>query len=98
MNEVRVSGSWKEIKTKLKQRFPNLTDDDLGLVDGKEQRLLGQLQKKTRQIARRIKRDYTRSLICLSIWPAPAKIALKGDHGGGRVAPRFCPVRRALTR
>ena len=46
MNEVQVSGSWKEIKTKLKQLFPNLTDDDFALVDGKEQQLLGRLQKK----------------------------------------------------
>jgi len=46
MNEVQVSGSWKEIKTKLKQRFPHLTDDDLGLIAGKAQQLLGRLQKK----------------------------------------------------
>ena len=46
MNEVLIGGSWKEIKGKLKQRFTNLTDDDLAFAEGKERELLGRLQKK----------------------------------------------------
>ncbi|CAN5431969.1 hypothetical protein BH23BAC3_BH23BAC3_13120 [soil metagenome] len=35
------------IKGKLKQKYADLTDDDLKYADGKEDELLGRLQKKT---------------------------------------------------
>ena len=34
------------MRGKLKQQFGNLTDDDLTFADGKEDELLGRLQKK----------------------------------------------------
>jgi uncharacterized protein YjbJ (UPF0337 family) len=46
MNKLRFRGSWNEIKGKLKQQYGNLTDDDLVFTDGKEDELLGRLQKK----------------------------------------------------
>jgi uncharacterized protein YjbJ (UPF0337 family) len=41
-----MKGSWNELKGKLKQQYGNLTDDDLVFSDGKEDELLGRLQKK----------------------------------------------------
>jgi uncharacterized protein YjbJ (UPF0337 family) len=46
MNTISMKGNWKEIAGKLKQQFANLTDDDLLFQDGKEEELLGRLQKK----------------------------------------------------
>jgi uncharacterized protein YjbJ (UPF0337 family) len=46
MNKLQIKGSWNEIKGKLKQQFGNLTDDDLTFAEGKEDELLGRLQKK----------------------------------------------------
>jgi uncharacterized protein YjbJ (UPF0337 family) len=46
MNKLQLKGSWNEIKGKLKQQYGNLTDDDLVFADGKEDELLGRLQKK----------------------------------------------------
>jgi len=46
MNSLRTGGSWKEIKAKLKQRYPDLTDDDLTFSNGKEEALLARLQKR----------------------------------------------------
>jgi uncharacterized protein YjbJ (UPF0337 family) len=46
MNKLQIKGSWNEIKGKLKQQFGNLTDDDLTFTEGKEDELLGRLQKK----------------------------------------------------
>ena len=46
MNKLQIKGSWNEMKGKLKQKFGNLTDDDLAFADGKEDELLGRLQKK----------------------------------------------------
>jgi uncharacterized protein YjbJ (UPF0337 family) len=46
MNKLRLKGSWNEIKGKLKQSYGNLTDDDLVFAEGKDDELLGRLQKK----------------------------------------------------
>jgi uncharacterized protein YjbJ (UPF0337 family) len=47
MDNLIVKGSWNELKGKLKQAYGNLTDDDLRYEEGKEDELLGRLQKKT---------------------------------------------------
>ena len=46
MNKLKMKGSWNELKGKLKQQYGNLTDDDLVFSEGKEDELLGRLQKK----------------------------------------------------
>ena len=46
MNKLQIKGSWNELKGKLKQQYGNLTDDDLVFSEGKEDELLGRLQKK----------------------------------------------------
>jgi uncharacterized protein YjbJ (UPF0337 family) len=46
MNKLSIKGDWKIIAGKLKQQYANLTDDDLLFVEGKEEELLGKLQKK----------------------------------------------------
>jgi uncharacterized protein YjbJ (UPF0337 family) len=46
MNKLQMKGSWNELKGKLKQQYGTLTDDDLVFSEGKEDELLGRLQKK----------------------------------------------------
>lgn len=46
MNKLIFKGEWNEIKGKLKQSYGQLTDDDLMLSDGKEDELMGRLQKR----------------------------------------------------
>ena len=46
MNKLELTGRWNEVKGKLKQRFSELTDDDLTFVEGKEDELLGRLQQR----------------------------------------------------
>ncbi len=43
---TEIKGSWKELKGKLKRRFASLTDRDLLYEEGKEEEMLGRLQKK----------------------------------------------------
>lgn len=47
MNTLELKGQWNTIKGKLKQKYANLTDDDLLLVEGKEEELFGRIQKRT---------------------------------------------------
>ena len=46
MNELTLKGKWNETKGKLKQKYAELTDDDLAFIEGKEDELFGRLQSK----------------------------------------------------
>ena len=46
MNQLTFKGEWNEVKGKLKQKYALLTDDDLTYAVGREDELLGRLQKK----------------------------------------------------
>ena len=46
MDKLEIKGNWNELKGKLKQKYGNLTDDDVAYAEGKEDELLGKLQKK----------------------------------------------------
>ncbi len=46
MKNQEVKGNWNEMKGKLKQKFATLTDNDLLLVEGKKDEMLGRLQIK----------------------------------------------------
>jgi uncharacterized protein YjbJ (UPF0337 family) len=49
MNNLQAKGNWNITKGKLKQKFAKLTDDDLQYVEGKEDELIGRIQKRTGQ-------------------------------------------------
>ena len=46
MDKLNIKGNRNEIAGKLKQKFANLTDDDLLFTEGKEEELYGKLQQK----------------------------------------------------
>ena len=46
MNKLQFKGEWHELKGKLRQKFADLTDNDLDFTEGQEEELLGHLQKK----------------------------------------------------
>ena len=46
MTTLNLKGHWNEIKGKLKQKYGQLTDDDLVFAEGKEEELLGRLQQR----------------------------------------------------
>ena len=47
MNTLQLKGNWNIVKGKIKQKFAHLTDDDLQYVEGKEDELIGRIQKRT---------------------------------------------------
>lgn len=46
MKTQNLKGNWNVTKGKLKQKYAQLTDDDLAYEEGKEDELLGRIQKK----------------------------------------------------
>jgi uncharacterized protein YjbJ (UPF0337 family) len=49
MNIFEVQGNWNIAWGKLKQKFAQLTDDDRQFREGKEEELIGRIQKRTGQ-------------------------------------------------
>jgi uncharacterized protein YjbJ (UPF0337 family) len=47
MTTLKIKGDWNIVKGTLKQKWANLTDDDLKFLEGKEDELLGRIQKRT---------------------------------------------------
>ena len=46
MTKLQFKGGWNEAKGKLKQKYGQLTDDDLVFAEGKDDELLGRLQQR----------------------------------------------------
>lgn len=57
MNKLQIKGSWNEIKGKLKQKYGQLTDDDLTFAEGKEDELLGRLQQRLGKTKEEVRRE-----------------------------------------
>ena len=45
MNWDRIEGNWKQFKGKAKERWGRLTDDELDIIAGRRDQLLGSLQE-----------------------------------------------------
>jgi len=46
MNEDRMEGKWKQMKGALKSRWGKLTDDDLDVIEGQKDQLVGKVQER----------------------------------------------------
>ena len=46
MNWDQIEGNWKQIKGVVRERWGKLTDDDVDLIAGKRDILLGKIQEK----------------------------------------------------
>ncbi|HEV3279601.1 MAG TPA: CsbD family protein [Terriglobia bacterium] len=46
MNWDQVEGKWKQVKGSAKEKWGKLTDDDLDVIAGKRDKLLGKLQER----------------------------------------------------
>ena len=45
MNWDRVEGNWKQVKGKVKQKWGKLTDDQLDVISGNRDELVGKIQE-----------------------------------------------------
>jgi uncharacterized protein YjbJ (UPF0337 family) len=52
---LKAKGNWNELKGKIKQKYANLTDDDLLYEEGKDDEFYGRIQKKTGQTKEQLK-------------------------------------------
>lgn len=57
MTKLEIKGSWNEAKGKLKQKYGELTDDDLTFAEGKDDEMLGRLQQKLGRTKEEIRQE-----------------------------------------
>lgn len=57
MTSMKIKGSWNELKGKLKQKYGQLTDDDLTFAEGKEEEMLGRLQQRLGKDKEELRRE-----------------------------------------
>jgi len=57
MTKLELKGSWNEVKGRLKQKYADLTDDDLSFTEGKDEELLGRLQQKLGRTKEQIRQE-----------------------------------------
>ncbi len=46
MNSDRIAGNWKQVTGKVKEQWGKLTDDDIAVVEGKRDQLVGRIQER----------------------------------------------------
>jgi len=61
-SKLPLKANWTYLKTKLKEKYPQLSDSDLTLVEGKEDQFMEKLQIKTHKPLHEIKREIERLL------------------------------------
>ena len=46
MNSDQMQGKWKQMKGTVKERWGKLTDDDVDVINGQHDQLVGKIQEK----------------------------------------------------
>ncbi|MBI3476290.1 MAG: CsbD family protein [Acidobacteria bacterium] len=64
MNSDQLQGKWKQVKGTVKERWGKLTDDDVDVVNGQSEQLIGKVQERygiAKEEAQRQVDDWMRS-------------------------------------
>jgi uncharacterized protein YjbJ (UPF0337 family) len=46
MNSDQLKGKWKQVKGSVKERWGKLTDDDIDVINGQNEQLVGKIQER----------------------------------------------------
>jgi uncharacterized protein YjbJ (UPF0337 family) len=57
MNTDTIAGNWKQFKGKFKEKWGKLTDDDLTIIEGKKDQLVGKLQERYGYVKERAQKE-----------------------------------------
>ena len=67
MNTLEIQGDWNITKGKLKQKWAKLTDNDLRYSEGKQEELVGRIQKltgETREVVENTIKEFSAACGC----------------------------------
>jgi uncharacterized protein YjbJ (UPF0337 family) len=46
MNSDQLQGKWKQVKGGIKEHWGKLTDDDVNVINGQQEQLIGKIQER----------------------------------------------------
>jgi uncharacterized protein YjbJ (UPF0337 family) len=67
MNWDQIEGKWKQLKGQAQQKWGDLTDDDLDVVNGKREELVGRVQARygvAKDVAEKQVKEFESSCNC----------------------------------
>ena len=64
MTKLEIKGDWNITKGKLKQKWAKLTDSDLQYSEGKQDELIGRIQKSTGETREAVEKAIRESSSC----------------------------------
>lgn len=82
MNSDQLAGKWKQVKGSAKQRWGKLTDDDLDVINGQSEILIGKVQERYGIAKEEAQKQWDQ-------WMKSAKI--DESQGGMHDTPRQAP-------
>lgn len=62
MNREQMAGNWRVMRGKVKEQWGRLTNDDLDVIQGKHDQLVGKLQQRYGKERDQVERDVDRWL------------------------------------
>jgi len=83
MNWDQMEGKWKQYSGKIKEKWGKLTDDDLTVISGRREQLVGKIQERygvAREEAEKQVEDFTDSLTATPV----SESDRSKTHGAGR--------------
>jgi len=57
MNNQTLKGEWNQLKGSVKQKWADLTDDDLTHIEGSRDKLVGRLQERSGRAKEEVERE-----------------------------------------
>ena len=57
MNKDTIKGEWNQLKGNAKQKWAELTDDDLTHVEGSRDKLIGKIQERYGQVKEEVEKQ-----------------------------------------
>ncbi len=60
VEKLQIKGQWNKVKGQLKQKYGQLTEDDLIYQEGKEDELLGRLEIRTGRSREELQKEINR--------------------------------------
>jgi uncharacterized protein YjbJ (UPF0337 family) len=81
MNWDQVQGKWKQITGSVRARWGQLTDDDLNVISGRREELIGRIQERYG-----IAKDEARNQV--DQWSASVPDSLDGEYATHRTLER----------
>jgi uncharacterized protein YjbJ (UPF0337 family) len=60
VEKLQFKGGWHQVKGKLRQKYAQLTNDDLTFAQGKDEELLGRLQQRLGKTKEELRKELER--------------------------------------